>query len=132
MAVERPDREIKENPQPVVSGGAPVSTPNFGPGITPFNNGDILVDIDGGDIDVYFVVSTDNKETMLKEGNNVMTFKTKLIKKLVESGAWKVYTEGFKLGTVAVPLDAPEPVESLPPVKAPKKTMDRSERPTKR
>ena len=133
---ERPDRVIAENPQPVASsaGVTPQKPmPNFGPGIRPYNQFDVLVDIDGGDIDFYFVVEVDDKQTLLNAGSGAFPFKTKLVRKLVQSGAWKVYTEGFKLGGNTVPAEVPaEEVKPPPPKKAPKNMRERQERPTKR
>ena len=123
----RPDRIPVENEQP-----SNVQTmPSFGSGIRTYNVGDILVDIDGGDIDFYFVVEIDDKQTILNSGDGVMGIKTKLVRKLVESGAWKVYTEGFKLQKS---LDTAPPEKEIepPPVKANNKQKERSERPTRR
>ena len=130
MSKERPDRPLSENIQPTAESNPQMPVPSFGPGIRPFNNGDILVDIEGGDIDFYFVVSTDNKETILNSGDGVVKFKTKLVKKLVTSGGWKVYTEGFK---IQQSLDTTPPVEKTPPPKkATKEHVQRKERPTRR
>lgn len=124
---ERPDRPISENRG--TAGTTPQVVPIFGAGIRPFNNGDILVDIEGGDIDFYFVVSTDDKETILNSGDGVVKFKTKLVKKLVSSGGWKVYTEGFK---IQESLDTTPPPVEPPPKKATKSQRKREERPDKR
>lgn len=125
---ERPDRTVVENVQPTAT---EVKTPiSFGPGVRPYNPMDILVDIDGGDIDFYLVVEVDDKQTILNSGDGAMGIKTKLVRKLVESGAWKVYTEGFK---IQQSLDTTPPVEKKPPPKkANNKQRDRSERPTRR
>ena len=132
MSKERPDRPISENIQPSAGQTPKKPEPNFGPGIRPFNNGDILVDIEGADIDFYFVVSTDNKETILNSGDGIVKFKTKLVRKLVETGGWKVYTEGFKIQQSLDTSTPPPKEQAPPPKKATKKQRAQEERPNRR
>jgi len=132
---ERPDRAVAENIQTKkIVEDQPV--PNFGPTIRTFNIGDILVDIDDDGIDFYYVADVGPKQTILNNGESAMGMKTKLVKKLVESGAWKVYTEGFKiqqsLDTTPPPKEKPKKKDEATNKKANDKQKERSERPTRR